>query len=57
MNKLEATRQLIQLVAELSEFDITYQPKETIKVQSLVDYIVEFTPAHDQQNKDQGVKE
>ena len=29
---------------ELSEFDIRYKPKMTIKGQVLVDFVVEFTP-------------
>ncbi|XP_023872875.2 uncharacterized protein LOC111985468 [Quercus suber] len=44
MNKLEATRQLIQYAVELSEFDIRYQPRHAIKVQALADFIAEFTP-------------
>ena len=31
MNKLEATRQLIQWAVELSEFDVRYHPREAIK--------------------------
>ena len=44
MNELEATRRLIQWVVELSEFDVRYQPKSTIKAQVLANFIVEFTP-------------
>ena len=29
---------------ELSEFDVRYQPREAIKAQALVDFVVEFTP-------------
>ena len=46
MNKLEAAGRLIQWVIKLSEFDIRYQPKTAIKAQALVDFIVEFTPSH-----------
>ena len=44
MNKLEAAGRLIQWAVELSEFDIRYQPRNAIKAQALVDFIVEFTP-------------
>ena len=44
MNKLEAARRLIQWVVELSEFDIKYQPRNTIKAQALANFIAEFTP-------------
>ena len=46
MNKLEAAGRLIQWAIELSEFDIKYQPRNAIKAQALVDFIVEFTPGH-----------
>ena len=42
MNKLEATRELIQGAVELSEFDVWYRPKEAIKAQVLVDFFAEF---------------
>ena len=44
MNKLEAAGWLIQWVVELSEFDIKYQPRNTIKAQALANFIAEFTP-------------
>ena len=43
MNKLEAIGRLIQLVIELSEFNIRYQPRSAIKAQVLADFIAEFT--------------
>ena len=46
-NKLEAAGRLIQWAVELSEFDIKYQPRHAIKAQALADFIVEFTPSHD----------
>ena len=46
MNKLEAVGRLIQLAIELSEFDIRYQPRNTIKAQALTDFIAEFTPGY-----------
>lgn len=48
MNRLEAAGRLIQWAIELSEFDIRYQPRHAIKVQSLADFIAEFTPNHDE---------
>ena len=45
MNKLEATRRLIQWATELNEFDIRYQPRSAIKAQALVDFIADFTPS------------
>ena len=45
MNKLEAAGHLIQWAVELSEFDIRYQPRHTIKAQALADFIGEFTPS------------
>ena len=47
MNKLEAAGRLIQRAIELSEFDIRYQPRNTIKAQALADFIAEFTPSYD----------
>ena len=46
MNRLEAVGQLIQWAIELSEFDIRYQPRSTIKAQALAFFIAEFTPNH-----------
>lgn len=57
MNKLEAAGQLIQWAVELSDFDVRYRPREAIKVQALANFITEFTPAYNEQNKDKGVKE
>ena len=44
MNKWEVVGRLIQGAIELSEFDVRYQPRNAIKAQVLVDFIVEFTP-------------
>nr|XP_023875028.1 uncharacterized protein LOC111987544 [Quercus suber] len=54
MNKLEATGRLIQWVVELSEFDIKYQPRHSIKAQALADFIAEFTPSYDDVSKMEG---
>ena len=56
MNKLEATRQLIQWAVELSEFDVRYHLREAIKAQALADFIAEFIPTYDQQNGGEGEK-
>ena len=37
---------MIQWAIELSEFDIKYQPRNTIKAQALADFIAEFAPGH-----------
>ena len=42
--KPETSGRLIKWVIELSEFDIRYKPRTTIKGQILVDFIMEFTP-------------
>ena len=47
MNKLEAAGRMVQWVIELSQFDIKYHPRTTIKEQALVDFIAEFTPSED----------
>ena len=47
INKLEATGWLIQWAIELSEFDVRYQPRNTIKAHALADFIAEFTPSYD----------
>ena len=44
MNKLEVAERMVQWVIELSQFDIKYHPRTTIKAQALVDFIAEFTP-------------
>ena len=43
--KLETSGRLIKWVIELSEFDIIYKPRTTIKGQILGDFIMEFTSA------------
>ena len=47
---MEAAGRLIQRAIELSEFDVRYQPRNAIKAQVLVDYIIEFTPNQGKQN-------
>ena len=49
---------MIDLVgSELSEFDVRYKPREVIKAQALAEFIVEITPATNQQDGDQGAKQ
>ena len=43
MNKPEVTGQMVQWAIELSQFDIEYRPRMTIKAQALADFIAEFT--------------
>ena len=43
MNKLEAIGRLIQWAIELSEFDVSYQPRNAIKAQELADFIAKLT--------------
>ena len=45
IHKLETSRRLMKWAIELSEFDIRYKPKTTIKWQVLADFIMEFTSA------------
>ena len=54
MNKIEVAGQLIQWAIELSEFDVKYQSQEVIKAQVLANFIVVFTPIHDQRDNDEG---
>ena len=43
LHKPETSGRLIKWVIELSEFDIRYKPRTTVKGQVLADFIVEFT--------------
>ena len=43
MNKSEAAGRMVQWAIKLSQFDIEYHPRTTIKAQVLADFIVEFT--------------
>ena len=45
LHKPETSGRLIKWAIELSEFDIRYKPRTTIKGQILADFIMEFTPA------------
>ena len=45
MHKPETSRRLIKWAIELSEFDMRYKPRTTIKGQILADFIMEFTLA------------
>jgi ribonuclease HI len=52
MNKPDAAGRLIQWSIELSEFDIDYRPRTTIKAQALADFIAEFTSKDDEPTED-----
>ena len=43
LHKPEASGRLVKGAIELSQFDIKYKPRTTIKGQVLVDFIMEFT--------------
>ena len=45
LHKPEISGRLIKWAIELSEFDIRYKPRTTVKEQILVYFIMEFTPA------------
>ena len=45
LHKLETSGRLMKWAIELSEFDIRYKPKTTIKGQILADFVMEFTSA------------
>ena len=45
LNKSETSGRLIKWAIELSEFDIMYKPRTTVKRKILADFIMEFTPA------------
>jgi hypothetical protein len=44
LQKPEASGRLTKWSIELSEFDITYRPRPSIKAQVLADFVSEFTP-------------
>ena len=46
----ETSRRLVKWVIELSEFDIRYKPKTSIKGQVLVDFVMEFILAEPAKN-------
>ena len=45
LHKPETSGRLMKWAIELSEFDIRYKPRATVKGQILADFIIEFTPA------------
>ena len=44
LHRLETSGRLIKWAIKLSEFDIRYKPRKTVKWQILTDFIMEFTP-------------
>ncbi|XP_031254693.1 uncharacterized protein LOC116112724 [Pistacia vera] len=45
LHKPELLGRLMQWMVELSEFDISYQPRTAVKSQALADFIADFTPS------------
>ena len=45
LHKPETSGRLMKWAIELSEFDIRYKPRTTVKGQILADFIIEFTLA------------
>ena len=43
MSKPDAAGRMVQWAVELSQFDIKYRPRTTIKAQALADFIAKFT--------------
>ena len=43
MGSPDIARRMVQWVVELSQFDVDYRPRTTIKAQALVDFVAEFT--------------
>ena len=50
LHKPETSGRLMKWAIELSEFDIRYKPKTTIKGQVLADFVMEFTSAEPAEN-------
>ncbi|KAI5351070.1 hypothetical protein L3X38_003961 [Prunus dulcis] len=54
---LDASQQHMKWAIELSQFDLLYQPKTTIKAQALADFVAEFTASAEEEklvNKKKG---
>ena len=45
MGRPNAAGRMVQWVVELSQFDVDYRPRTTIKAQALADFVAEFTTA------------
>ena len=41
--KLDASSRLVKWAIELSEFDISYKPRATIKAQAMANFMAKFT--------------
>ena len=50
LHKPETSGRLVKWAIELSEFDIRYKPKTTIKGQALANFVMEFTSAEPAEN-------
>ncbi|CAL2256822.1 unnamed protein product [Prunus armeniaca] len=45
LHNLYASQRLMKWAIELSQYDLHYRPKATIKAQALADFVAEFTPS------------
>lgn len=54
---MEFSRRLTKWVVELSEFDIEFKPRMSIKGQAVEDFILEFTRADSVCDKETGEKD
>lgn len=52
MSKPEVARRMVQWAIELSQFNIEYHPRTTIKAQALADFITKFTLLDDKRSQD-----
>ena len=43
MGRPNVAGRMVQWAVELSQFDVNYRPRTLIKVQALVDFVIEFT--------------
>ena len=50
LHKSKTSGRLVKWAIELTEFDIRYKPKTTIKGQVLADFVMEFTSAEPAEN-------
>ena len=49
----DTSERMAKWMVELSEFDLSYIPRSSMKAQILADFIIEYTPIDDGQVEDQ----